>query len=309
MSESIAGRIERAQGRPPNESQLKMAMIPDGASLIDAGDLWFPVVVVENVYVFPGVPELLDQEVRLGARALPRRAVPAEERLREAARERDRRVAERPAARVPGAPARLLPEDRRGGLPRAPHARVARRRLPRPRARLAAQRASPPTRSTRSSSWTATGLDPAAFWLALRPPGVDARRARRSARAALRSGLRCAAPALRGAPPRARRARRATSASRRPRSSLVWSRLRAGRALGGLPARLRRPSARSTAGSRSPRRCSSPRPRWLGRTPRARRPRARELHAAPGARRPRSPPPPPSGPASCCCRRAGTGFN
>jgi molybdenum cofactor synthesis domain-containing protein len=58
-SSSIAGRIERAQGRPPNESQLKMAMIPAGASLVDAGDLWFPVVIVENVYVLPGVPELL----------------------------------------------------------------------------------------------------------------------------------------------------------------------------------------------------------------------------------------------------------
>jgi FAD synthetase len=59
LSSSIAGRIERAQGRAPNESQLKMAMIPAGASLVDSGDLWFPVVIVENVYVFPGVPELL----------------------------------------------------------------------------------------------------------------------------------------------------------------------------------------------------------------------------------------------------------
>jgi molybdenum cofactor synthesis domain-containing protein len=59
LSDSIAGRIERAQGRQPNESQLKMAMVPAGASLVDAGDLWFPVVIVENVYVLPGVPELL----------------------------------------------------------------------------------------------------------------------------------------------------------------------------------------------------------------------------------------------------------
>jgi molybdopterin-biosynthesis enzyme MoeA-like protein len=59
LSSSIAGRIERAQGKPPNESQLKMAMIPGGACLVDAGDLWFPVVIVENVYVLPGVPELL----------------------------------------------------------------------------------------------------------------------------------------------------------------------------------------------------------------------------------------------------------
>jgi molybdenum cofactor synthesis domain-containing protein len=58
-SASIANRIARAQGKPPNESQLKMAMVPEDAQLIDAGDLWFPVVVVENVYIFPGIPELL----------------------------------------------------------------------------------------------------------------------------------------------------------------------------------------------------------------------------------------------------------
>jgi molybdenum cofactor synthesis domain-containing protein len=58
-SESIVARIERAQGKPPNASQVKMAMIPAGAQLVDAGDLWFPVVIVENVYVLPGIPELL----------------------------------------------------------------------------------------------------------------------------------------------------------------------------------------------------------------------------------------------------------
>jgi molybdenum cofactor synthesis domain-containing protein len=56
--ETIIDRIARAQGRPPNESLLKMARIPAGAMLLDAGDLWFPIVVVRNVYVFPGVPEL-----------------------------------------------------------------------------------------------------------------------------------------------------------------------------------------------------------------------------------------------------------
>ena len=59
LNESLAGRIERAQGRTPNESQLKMARVPSGARLIDTGDLWFPVLIVENVYVFPGIPELL----------------------------------------------------------------------------------------------------------------------------------------------------------------------------------------------------------------------------------------------------------
>jgi FAD synthetase len=58
-NESIAGRIARATGKPPNASQLKMAQVPSGSTLIDAGDLWFPLVVVENVYIFPGIPELL----------------------------------------------------------------------------------------------------------------------------------------------------------------------------------------------------------------------------------------------------------
>ena len=58
-NESIAGRIARAQGHEPNESQLKMAMVPEGSLLVDAGDLWFPVVIVDNVYVLPGIPELL----------------------------------------------------------------------------------------------------------------------------------------------------------------------------------------------------------------------------------------------------------
>jgi molybdopterin-biosynthesis enzyme MoeA-like protein len=35
-----------------------MGLIPDGATLVDAGDLWFPIVVVENVHIFPGIPEL-----------------------------------------------------------------------------------------------------------------------------------------------------------------------------------------------------------------------------------------------------------
>ncbi len=56
---SIVARIERAIGSPTNKSQLKMARIPAAATLIEAGDFWFPVVTVENVYIFPGIPALL----------------------------------------------------------------------------------------------------------------------------------------------------------------------------------------------------------------------------------------------------------
>ncbi|MEE2664682.1 MAG: molybdopterin-binding protein [Myxococcota bacterium] len=71
---SMVERMERAQGKPPNESQRKMAMIPENAVLIDSGDLWFPVVVVENVHIFPGIPELLQkkfQSIRERFRGIP----------------------------------------------------------------------------------------------------------------------------------------------------------------------------------------------------------------------------------------------
>lgn len=38
---------------------MKMALIPEGSEVIDEGDLNFPPVRKENVYVFPGIPEYL----------------------------------------------------------------------------------------------------------------------------------------------------------------------------------------------------------------------------------------------------------
>jgi molybdenum cofactor synthesis domain-containing protein len=61
-SESITERIRRSRRGEPNESLLKMAMVPAGATLLDAGDFWFPLVIVENVYIFPGIPELLKRK-------------------------------------------------------------------------------------------------------------------------------------------------------------------------------------------------------------------------------------------------------
>jgi molybdenum cofactor synthesis domain-containing protein len=58
-SESIEERIRRATRSDPSETLLRMARVPAGAQLLDTGDLWFPLVVMENVYIFPGVPELL----------------------------------------------------------------------------------------------------------------------------------------------------------------------------------------------------------------------------------------------------------
>ena len=47
------------KGVEPNPSQLKMCLLPEGAKLLETPELWFPLVQVENVYVFPGIPSLL----------------------------------------------------------------------------------------------------------------------------------------------------------------------------------------------------------------------------------------------------------
>jgi molybdenum cofactor synthesis domain-containing protein len=41
------------------EGNLRMADVPEGARLVGAPAMWFPVVAVENVFIFPGVPEIL----------------------------------------------------------------------------------------------------------------------------------------------------------------------------------------------------------------------------------------------------------
>ncbi len=73
-SESIVNRLHRAIGSDLNDSQLKMAQVPKGAQLLDVGDLWFPVVIVENVHIFPGIPELLRKKfesIRARFRGVP----------------------------------------------------------------------------------------------------------------------------------------------------------------------------------------------------------------------------------------------
>ncbi len=41
------------------EATLRMADVPEGAQLVTRGRMLFPVIAVENVYIFPGVPEIL----------------------------------------------------------------------------------------------------------------------------------------------------------------------------------------------------------------------------------------------------------
>ncbi len=45
-----------------NEARLRMAEVPEGAELVSADALVFPAVVMRNVYILPGVPEIFRQK-------------------------------------------------------------------------------------------------------------------------------------------------------------------------------------------------------------------------------------------------------
>jgi molybdenum cofactor synthesis domain-containing protein len=44
------------------DGNLRMADVPEGARLVGGKGTWLPVVAVENVYIFPGVPEILQRK-------------------------------------------------------------------------------------------------------------------------------------------------------------------------------------------------------------------------------------------------------
>jgi molybdenum cofactor synthesis domain-containing protein len=46
-------------GTDMNPAKLRMAEVPEGTQLIKDEGLIFPVVTVENIYIFPGIPEIL----------------------------------------------------------------------------------------------------------------------------------------------------------------------------------------------------------------------------------------------------------
>ena len=62
LNQSMVDRMERHSRSPVNDAMKKMALIPDGAEVLDVGGLSFPVIVVRNVYIFPGIPELFEKK-------------------------------------------------------------------------------------------------------------------------------------------------------------------------------------------------------------------------------------------------------
>jgi len=59
FNEEAAQAIERAYKKKPTETQLIMAHLPEGCRLIGNEQTGAPGFIVDNIYVFPGIPRLL----------------------------------------------------------------------------------------------------------------------------------------------------------------------------------------------------------------------------------------------------------
>ena len=64
QNERIASLI-RLWFSNPSEDAFLMALIPEGARLLETSHKMFPQIVVNNVYIFPGVPKLLQRKFNL----------------------------------------------------------------------------------------------------------------------------------------------------------------------------------------------------------------------------------------------------
>jgi len=58
IEEGMASLLKKAYGERFTEPHLRMALVPDGASLATTDDEHWPTVVMRNVWVLPGVPEI-----------------------------------------------------------------------------------------------------------------------------------------------------------------------------------------------------------------------------------------------------------
>jgi len=64
---SLATLIREKMSRA-NAAALRMALVPEGSRLVEDTDLWFPLVVKENVHILPGVPGLMRRKFESAAR-------------------------------------------------------------------------------------------------------------------------------------------------------------------------------------------------------------------------------------------------
>jgi len=54
----LAERLNKHFGERIDKAKLRMADVPEGAELIETGELRWPILAMRNVFILPGVPEL-----------------------------------------------------------------------------------------------------------------------------------------------------------------------------------------------------------------------------------------------------------
>jgi molybdenum cofactor synthesis domain-containing protein len=54
-------RLRQRLGGEVNEARLRMANVPEGATLLATEALFAPIVNIHNVYIFPGIPKILQE--------------------------------------------------------------------------------------------------------------------------------------------------------------------------------------------------------------------------------------------------------
>ena len=57
----IERRMRQRLGTEVNEARLRMANVPEGAELLATEALFAPVIKIRNVYIFPGIPRILQE--------------------------------------------------------------------------------------------------------------------------------------------------------------------------------------------------------------------------------------------------------
>lgn len=63
--EHFAGLIRQAYGARCTEAHLRMARVPEGAELVSSREITWPTVLMRNVWVMPGVPEIFRMKLSI----------------------------------------------------------------------------------------------------------------------------------------------------------------------------------------------------------------------------------------------------
>ena len=58
-------RLRKRHGENINEARLRMAEVPEGAELVGEGSLYAPAVKLRNIYIFPGIPKVLQDRFQV----------------------------------------------------------------------------------------------------------------------------------------------------------------------------------------------------------------------------------------------------